>query len=194
MVLLLSGRHLPVIRHRSGHGLCHPQRYDFHRCSHDLDHHYHHHDKHAARYHHPHARKLRESARCRPRLPHTPADGSRIKRFELDGMSDVRHPLKRQTADGNTGGYIVYPNGTYSSLYRRYPHRVDCRIVVTYDETATTVVTRTPETSVVPQQTATALTTVTARATRTVTAVAQPSTIYVACAENNVGTSRALFT
>jgi hypothetical protein len=112
---------------------------------------------------------------------------SRIKRLEIEGRGEEVDLLKRQTPEGNSGGFIAYPNGTYSGLYRRWPHRVHCTMTITYDETVTNIVQGDPETRVVPQQTATALSTVTRTVTSTVTAVAATPTIHAACNGNNVG-------
>jgi hypothetical protein len=113
---------------------------------------------------------------------------SRFKRFELEGRSDkVTHPLRRQTAPDRTGGFIAYPNGTYSGLYRRYPHSVNCTIVVTYDEKVTTVVLGDPVTMFAQQRTVTYVSTVTSTQTSTVTAEVPAETSYAACASNNVG-------
>lgn len=113
---------------------------------------------------------------------------SRIKRAQLaDADAAAFLPLKRQTPTGNSAGFIAYPNGTYSGLYRRYAHRVDCRVLVTIDETVVTVVTALPETQVLPQQTETALVTTTVLSTVTETRVAATPTVYAACGADNVG-------
>ncbi|KAF2246349.1 hypothetical protein BU26DRAFT_532893 [Trematosphaeria pertusa] len=112
---------------------------------------------------------------------------SRIKRAQLaDADAAAFLPLKRQTPTGNSAGFIAYPNGTYSGLYRRYAHRVDCRVLVTIDETVVTVVTALPETQVLPQQTETALVTTTVLSTVTETRVAATPTVYAACGADNV--------
>ncbi|KAF2639076.1 hypothetical protein P280DRAFT_70585 [Massarina eburnea CBS 473.64] len=112
----------------------------------------------------------------------------RIKRLALadHAANEVSHPLKRQTAPGNSGGYIAYPNGTYSGLYRRFAHRVDCNVNVRVNETVTTDVLGAPETKVVPQGTASVLTTLTFTTTTTITEIAPTPTVYAACAGNNV--------
>jgi hypothetical protein len=111
---------------------------------------------------------------------------SRIKRLELEGRSDSTPPLRRQTAPNNTGGFIAFPNGTYSGLYRRHPQRVNCTITVQYDETVTTVVEGDPVTRFAQQQTVTDVSTATSTFTSTVTAEVPGETIYAACAVNNV--------
>lgn len=114
---------------------------------------------------------------------------SRAKRNDILARDhDIAMEIfRRQTLANNTGGFSVSRDGKTSNIYRKYPHRVDCRITYTINDTSTTIVTGLPETSVAAGSTALVLSTVTVRSTTTVTAVAPRRTRYAACLENNVG-------
>jgi hypothetical protein len=115
---------------------------------------------------------------------------SRAKRFDHQARDHemALAIFKRQTAANNTGGFSVDRNGSTSNIFRKYPQRVDCRIMFTINETVTSTVTGTPETTFAAGATALVMSTVTISTTTTVTAVAPRRTMYAACMGNNVGT------
>ena len=114
---------------------------------------------------------------------------SRAKRHDFQGRDHeiAMQIFRRQTLANNTGGFSVGRDGKTSNMYRKYPHRVDCRITYSINQTTTTVVTGLPETSFAAGPTAMVMSTITISSTTTVTAVAPRRTRYAACLENNVG-------
>ncbi|KAF2012436.1 hypothetical protein BU24DRAFT_252429 [Aaosphaeria arxii CBS 175.79] len=110
-----------------------------------------------------------------------PTAVSRVKRLQL--VDDV---AKRQTPAGYTGGYIINPDGTTSSLNRVYPHRVLCQVRVTVNTTDIIVETAAPTTIVLPVSTDLVQSTSTVITTTTITEVVATPSVYAACAANNV--------
>lgn len=111
----------------------------------------------------------------------------RFKRASIDSRAEHIHKVKRQTAPGNTAGFIVSPDGTTSNLNRIYPQRVVCRVAVTVNSTSTTIVTGLPKTETLVPATATSVSTATFSVTETIVEVQAQATTYAACGENNVG-------
>ncbi|KAF9694929.1 hypothetical protein EKO04_006866 [Ascochyta lentis] len=110
----------------------------------------------------------------------------RYKRGSIESRAEHIHKVKRQTAPGNTAGFIVSPDGSTSNLNRIYPQRVVCRVAVTVNSTTTTIVTGLPKTEVLVPATATAVSTATFSVTETVIEVVARPTTYAACEPNNV--------
>ncbi|KAJ4348984.1 hypothetical protein N0V95_004981 [Ascochyta clinopodiicola] len=110
----------------------------------------------------------------------------RYKRALIEARSEHIHKVKRQTAPGNTAGFIVSADGSTSNLNRIYPQRVVCRVAVTVNSTSTTIVTGLPKTEVLVPATATAVSTATFSVTETVIEVVARPTTYAACGGNNV--------
>lgn len=110
----------------------------------------------------------------------------RYKRALIDSRAEHIHKVKRQTAPGNTAGFIVSPDGTTSNLNRIYPQRVVCRVAVTVNSTTTTIVTGPPKTETLVPATATAVSTSTCSVTETIIEVVARPTTYAACESNNV--------
>ncbi|KZM23698.1 uncharacterized protein EKO05_0002839 [Ascochyta rabiei] len=110
----------------------------------------------------------------------------RYKRALIGSRSEHIHKVKRQTAPGNTAGFIVSADGSTSNLNRIYPQRVVCRVAVTVNSTATTIVTGLPKTEVLVPATATAVSTATFSVTETIIEVVARPTTYAACEANNV--------
>lgn len=111
----------------------------------------------------------------------------RHRRASIESRAEHLHKIKRQTAPGNTGGFLVLPNGDAQSLNRIYPHSVECRISININSTETVIVTGDPKTEVLVPATATAVSTSTFSVTETIIEVQAQATEYAACQPNNVG-------
>lgn len=119
---------------------------------------------------------------------------SRVKRtsYESADHEFALQIFRRQTLANNTGGFAVDRSGKTSSIYRKFAHRVDCRIMYTINRTSLEVATGLPETSFVAGATAVVMSTVTVSTTTTVVSVKARETKYAACMGNNVGKSELL--
>jgi len=123
------------------------------------------------------------------RIDPTPAPTgiSRIKRLQAGSELEVRQLISRKTSEGNTGGILINPDGTVSTLNMIYPHRVLCErrrtIIVTRE-----VIENAPATTVtLAQGTATAArSTITVTSTVIVQETAPTPKVYAACGGNNV--------
>jgi hypothetical protein len=124
-----------------------------------------------------------------PTAASNPTPIPRIKRLQVNSGLEVTHLVNRQTLPGNTGGFIVNPDGTVSYLDRIYPHRILCEKRRIVDTTSTVTVTGAPTTLELPPRTATAMSTTTVTTTLTVFETAPTPRVYEACSGNNVGTS-----
>jgi hypothetical protein len=123
-----------------------------------------------------------------PTAASNPTPIPRIKRLQVGSDLEVTHLVHRQTRPGNTGGFIVNPDGTVSNLNLIYPHRVVCEKRRTVDTTSTVTVTGEPTTFTLPPATATAMSTTTVTTTLTILETAPTPRVWEACGGNNVGT------
>ncbi|KAF1933709.1 uncharacterized protein M421DRAFT_1082 [Didymella exigua CBS 183.55] len=118
----------------------------------------------------------------------TPAAFGRHRRALIETRAQHLEKVKRlpKTPEGNTGGFIVLPNGQGQSLKRIYPVGVTCRVTTNINSTETIIVTGVPKTEVLVPATATAVSTSTMTATETVIEIEAQPTEYAACQPNNV--------
>ncbi|KAF3042084.1 hypothetical protein E8E12_000312 [Didymella heteroderae] len=112
----------------------------------------------------------------------------RHRRALVETRNQHLEKVKRlpETPAGNTGGFIVLPNGQGQSLNRVYPVQVTCRYTVNINRTTTVVVTGLPQTETLVPATATAVSTSTMTATETIIEIEAQPTEYAACQPNNV--------
>ncbi|KAF2275270.1 uncharacterized protein EI97DRAFT_443503 [Westerdykella ornata] len=99
---------------------------------------------------------------------------------------EVTHLVNRQTLPGNTGGFIVNPDGSVSYLGRIFPHRVLCEQRRVVGTTSTVTATGAPTTVVLPPASVTAFSTTTVTTTVTLVQTAPTPRVYAACRGNNV--------
>lgn len=113
----------------------------------------------------------------------------RHRRAQVNSRAEHLQMAKRlpETPAGNTGGFIVLPNGQGQSLNRVYPVGVTCRVSINVNSTEMNIVTSLPKTEVLVPATATAVSTSTVSVTQVVTEVQATPTEYAACQSNNVG-------
>jgi hypothetical protein len=113
----------------------------------------------------------------------------RHRRAMVETRAQHLEKVKRlpRTPEGNTGGFVVLPNGQGQSLNRIYPVGVTCRLTTNINSTTTVVVTGTPQTETLVPATATAVSTSTTTATETIIEIEAQPTEYAACQPNNVG-------
>ncbi|KAF2819178.1 hypothetical protein CC86DRAFT_432236 [Ophiobolus disseminans] len=109
----------------------------------------------------------------------TPVSRAKRNAFPASDHAIALQIFRRQTLANNTGGLSVSRDGKTSNIYRKYAHRVDCRITYTVNQTSTTIVTGLPETALV-------MSTVTVSRTTTAVEVKPRETRYAACLGNNV--------
>jgi hypothetical protein len=118
----------------------------------------------------------------------TPTAIGRHRRGSVHSRTEhVLHKIKRQTAPGNSAGFLVESDGTTVDLKRQFPHRVVCRVLTTFNVNTTAIVTGLPKTEVVIPATATAVSTSTFEVTETIIEQVPRPTVYAACQPNNVG-------
>lgn len=111
----------------------------------------------------------------------------RFKRASIESRAEHIRNMKRQTAPGNTAGFIVSADGKTSNLNRIFPQCVVCRVAITVNSTSTTIVTGLPKTETLVPITATSVSTATFSTTQTIIEVQAQATNYAACGPNNVG-------
>lgn len=113
----------------------------------------------------------------------------RHRRAMVETRAHHLEKVKRlpKTPEGNTGGFIVLPNGQGQSLNRVYASEVTCRYTVNINSTTTVVVTALPQTETLVPATATAVSTSTTTSTETIIEIQAQPTEYAACQPNNVG-------
>ncbi|KAF3046202.1 hypothetical protein E8E11_008605 [Didymella keratinophila] len=115
----------------------------------------------------------------------------RHRRASIETRAQHLEKVKRlpRTPEGNTGGFVVLPNGQGQSLNRIYPVGVTCRLTTNINSTTTVVVTGTTQTETLVPATATAVSTSTTTATETIIEIEAQPTEYAACQPNNVVSS-----
>ena len=113
----------------------------------------------------------------------------RHRRALVEPRAEHLQKAKRlpKTPLGNSGGFVVLPNGQGRSINRIYPAYVECRVNVNVNNMDTVIVTGLPKTEVLVPATATAVSTSTISVTEVVTEVQATPTEYAACQPNNVG-------
>lgn len=113
----------------------------------------------------------------------------RHRRASIETRAQHLQKVKRlpKTPEGNTGGFIVLPDGKGQSLNRVYPVGITCRVTTNINSTTTVVVTGLPKTETLVPATATAVSTSTFTATETIIEIEAQPTEYAACQPNNVG-------
>lgn len=119
----------------------------------------------------------------------TPTALGRHRRALIETRAQHLQKVKRlpKTPEGNTGGFIILPNGQGQSFDRVYPVGVTCRVTTNINSTETVIVDGPPKTEILVPATATAVSTSTMTATETIIEIVAQPTEYAACQSNNIG-------
>jgi len=118
-------------------------------------------------------------------LPSETASPLGVRDFlEIGGVKNLR---LRQAPGNSQAGWSVNPDGGLQGISKVWPKKVHCDIRVVELATRSVTVTGSPSTVFAAQPTETTFTTTTVTSTTTITELLPRSTVYAACAANNVG-------
>jgi hypothetical protein len=113
---------------------------------------------------------------------------ARVKRGSVEARGGYDFALrKRQTAPGNTAGYMVDRNGTSGTLNQTYPYQIIYSVQTVVNVTEVSVVTGAPDVVTLAPATATVEMTTTVTVVESVVQIVPTPTVYAACLSNNVG-------